>query len=62
MIAAWSDFDLKNDHNVEDYEIFKNCSNHEYLLSINSDCCFYPEEQEELNNAHKKQKSIVSIL
>ena len=58
LIAAWSDFDLKNDHKAkEDYEIFKNCSNHEYLIfSINSDCCFYPEEQEELNNALQKAK------
>ncbi len=53
LIAAWSNFDLKKDHNVnEDYEIFLNCNDHEYLIfSIDSDCCFYPEEQSELNDA-----------
>ncbi|MFL2859212.1 MAG: homoserine O-acetyltransferase [Pontiellaceae bacterium] len=53
LISAWSDFDLKKDNNADnDYDIFNDCSDHKYLIyTINSDCCFYPEEQEELYNA-----------
>ena len=55
LIAAWSKFDLRVDTNAPtDSDIFKKCKGQRHLIfSINSDCCFYPEEQKELFNALK---------
>jgi homoserine O-acetyltransferase len=50
LIAGWSNFHLKKDTGVESYKaLFERCRNQEYLIfSIDSDVCFYPEEQEEI--------------
>ncbi len=55
LIAAWSKFDLRVDTNAStDSEIFMKCKKQRHLVfSINSDCCFYPEEQKELFKALK---------
>ena len=48
LIAAWSEFHLLRDCGAERYtDIFSRCRHQEYLVfSIDSDVCFYPEEQE----------------
>ncbi len=60
LMSAWSNFDLAKEHNVKkDEDIFKKCLHQKYLLfTINSDCCFYPEEQIELYQA--LQKSMIN--
>lgn len=52
LIAAWTDFNLARDFDTTDYSVvFKNCAHQDYLVfSIDSDCCFYPEEQEKLRD------------
>ncbi len=52
LIAGWTNYNLARDLKATDYnEVFKNCKHQEYLIfSINSDCCFYPEEQEYLRD------------
>lgn len=52
LIAAWTNFNLARDFETDDYTVvFKNCMHQDYLVfSIDSDCCFYPEEQEHLRD------------
>ena len=47
LMAAWTKFNLLRDCRAETYaEVFAGCKGHKYLLySIDSDVCFYPEEQ-----------------
>jgi len=61
LIAAWTHFNLAREFGTTDYrEVFKNCAHQEYLVfSIDSDCCFYPEEQENLRD--RLQESGISI-
>ncbi len=51
LVAAWTNFHLKADTGFESYQaLFERCRNQEYLVfSIDSDVCFYPEEQEEIH-------------
>ena len=64
LIAAWSNFDLKDDcFSKQDSEIFSNCSHQKHLIfTIDSDCCFYPEEQEELYDALSKANINVDYI
>lgn len=50
LVAAWTNFNLARDCGATDYkDVFKNCGHQEYLVfSIDSDVCFYPDEQEYL--------------
>jgi homoserine O-acetyltransferase len=50
LVAAWSKFHLRKDCGAKEYsEIFSACGHQEYLIfSIDSDVCFYPDEQEHL--------------
>ena len=50
LIAGWTNFHLKQDLGCADYKtLFERCREQEYLVfSIDSDVCFYPEEQDEL--------------
>lgn len=52
LIAGWTNFNLARDLGASDYnEVFSGCRHQNYLLfSIDSDCCFYPEEQKFLND------------
>jgi homoserine O-acetyltransferase len=47
---AWQHFDLVSEADAADLaEVFKRCQNQRYMLfSIDSDVCFYPDEQAEL--------------
>ena len=51
LIAGWTNFNLAREFGTSDYqEVFKKCGHQDYLVfSIDSDCCFYPEEQEFLH-------------
>ena len=53
LIAAWSQFDLREDLNAtSDQTLFQSCQHQKHLVfSIDSDCCFYPEEQQDLFQA-----------
>lgn len=53
LIAAWSSYDLKLDTAAKsDETIFEGCQHQQHLVfSIDSDCCFYPEEQQALHAA-----------
>lgn len=48
LISAWSNYHLLRDTGVESYrELFARCRHQEHLIySIDSDVCFYPDEQE----------------
>ncbi len=50
LIAAWTSYHLARDCGVTNYsEIFNHCKHQEYLVfSIDSDVCFYPDEQDHL--------------
>ena len=50
LIAGWTNYHLMRDCGAADYaEVFKACGHQEHLVfSIDSDCCFYPDEQEYL--------------
>jgi homoserine O-acetyltransferase len=50
LITAWSKFHLLRDCGATSYaELFEGCEHQEYLVfSIDSDVCFYPDEQEYL--------------
>jgi homoserine O-acetyltransferase/O-succinyltransferase len=50
ILEAWQAYDLLRDRGAEDFpELFSRCRKQEYLVfSIDSDVCFYPEEQERL--------------
>lgn len=52
LVAAWTNFNLARDMACTDYkEVFANCGHQEFLVfSIDSDCCFYPDEQEHLRS------------
>jgi homoserine O-acetyltransferase len=52
LVAGWTNCNLARDHGTKDYkEVFKGCQHQEYLVfSIDSDCCFYPDEQEYLRD------------
>jgi len=58
LIAGWTHFHLANDCSAKNYkEVFKDCEHQKYLVfSIDSDVCFYPDEQEyiveQLQNSH----------
>lgn len=60
LIAAWTNYNLARDHGVKSYkEVFNKCTNQKYLVfSIDSDCCFYPDEQTFLFN--KLQESEIN--
>ena len=53
---AWQQFDLVAEAGGEDLnELFSRCRHQRYLVfSIDSDVCFYPEEQEEMVGVLKK--------
>jgi homoserine O-acetyltransferase len=48
LIAGWTKFNLARDCGATDYtEVFRDCRHQEYMVfSIDSDVCFYPDEQE----------------
>ncbi len=50
LVAAWTSYHLARDFGTKDYaDVFHGCAHQEYLVfSIDSDCCFYPDEQEYL--------------
>ena len=50
LIAGWTNYHLVRDCGAATYAaVFKDCGHQEYLVfSIDSDCCFYPDEQEYL--------------
>lgn len=52
LVAGWTNCNLARDHGTTDYkEVFKDCAHQEFLVfSIDSDCCFYPDEQEKLRD------------
>lgn len=52
LISAWSSYHLLRDTGCMAYtDLFENCRHQEYLVfSIDSDVCFYPEEQEFIHN------------
>jgi homoserine O-acetyltransferase len=52
LISAWTNYNLQRDLDAPNYkEVFKDCTHQDYLaFSIDSDCCFYPEEQEFLRD------------
>ena len=51
LISAWTQFHLRDDTGSESYEaLFERCRHQKYLVfSIDSDVCFYPEEQSEIH-------------
>jgi homoserine O-acetyltransferase len=53
LIAAWSSYDLMKDTQAtSDETIFTACQHQQHaVFSIDSDCCFYPEEQQILYQA-----------
>jgi len=53
IIDAWLSVDLLADARVESYaDLFKGCGHQNYLLfTIDSDVCFYPDHQQQLDNA-----------
>ena len=50
LIAGWTHYHLARDCGAKDYaEVFSRCRHQEYLVfSIDSDVCFYPDEQENI--------------
>ena len=52
LIAGWTNFNLAGDVGASNYnDVFRHCGHQDYLVfSIDSDCCFYPEEQEFLRD------------
>ncbi len=55
LVAGWTNYNLARDLGATDYtEVFKDCGHQDYLaFSIDSDCCFYPDEQEFLRDQLK---------
>jgi homoserine O-acetyltransferase len=51
LIAGWTSYHLKDDTGSESYKaLFEHCKHQQYLVfSIDSDVCFYPEEQEDIH-------------
>lgn len=56
IMEAWQTFDLLTHSEKESIEdFFKNSQHHRYLIfSIDSDVCFYPEQQSDLNQLLKE--------
>ncbi len=52
LVAAWSNCNLLTDCGLEKYtDVFARCRDQEYLIfTINSDVCFYPDEQEQIRD------------
>jgi homoserine O-acetyltransferase len=48
LVAGWTNYHLARDCGAKNYtEVFKDCRHQDYLLfTIDSDVCFYPDEQE----------------
>jgi len=61
LIAAWTHFHLAKDCGAKDYrEVFKDCGHQEYLVfTIDSDVCFYPDEQEYI--VEQLQNSAIAV-
>ena len=58
IMDLWQNFKLPKPSSL-----FQNCTNQKYLVfSINSDVCFYPEEQRAIVEALKEQKIEVTYL
>ena len=64
ILDAWQTFDLLGDAGTDSYcSLFSRCGDQKYLVfSIDSDVCYYPEEQralaEELKQAGVPQRRI----
>ncbi|AKJ64236.1 homoserine O-acetyltransferase MetX [Kiritimatiella glycovorans] len=58
LMAAWSDYDLLRDAERESYgDLFAPCRHQRYMIfSIDSDVCFYPEEQEKMHHTLVKHR------
>jgi homoserine O-acetyltransferase len=56
IMDAWQNFNILNESGFSDYAtMFSRCSHQKYLIfTINSDVCFYPDQQEELVSAISK--------
>jgi homoserine O-acetyltransferase len=51
IMHAWQTFDLAAEAGVELTDLFLRCKHQRYMLfTIDSDVCFYPEEQEEMSH------------
>jgi len=53
IMDAWQNFDILEESGFSDYAtMFSRCNHQKYLIfTINSDVCFYPDQQEELVSA-----------
>lgn len=53
IMNIWQRFDLLEDANAKNFtELFKRCRHQRYMIfSIDSDVCFYPDEQQDLQRA-----------
>ena len=53
IMDAWQNFNILDESGFSDYsKMFSRCSHQKYLIfTINSDVCFYPDQQEELVSA-----------
>ena len=53
IMDAWQNFNILDESEFSDYgTMFSRCSHQKYLIfTINSDVCFYPDQQEELVSA-----------
>ncbi|MDB4783221.1 homoserine O-acetyltransferase [Verrucomicrobiales bacterium] len=53
IMDAWQNFNILDESGFSDYStMFSRCSHQKYLIfTINSDVCFYPDQQEELVSA-----------
>ena len=53
IMDAWQNFDILEESGFSDYAtMFSRCAHQKYLIfTINSDVCFYPDQQEELVSA-----------
>ena len=58
LLDAWQKFDLVTESNsIDELDAFKNSTDQKYLIfSIDSDVCYYPEQQYELANILEKSK------
>ena len=58
LLDAWQKFDLVKESNAKnEFDAFENSLNQKYLIfSIDSDVCYYPEQQYELANILEKSK------
>ena len=56
IMDAWQNFNILDESGFSDYAtMFGRCSHQKYLIfTINSDVCFYPDQQEELVSAISK--------